>query len=398
MTLRNTQRLLLAKTEGASYGVDSNPDGSNAIAVNDDLAITPLAGNPISRTVIRPFMGGLPALLSPGPVGIEFTVDWGGSGTAGTAPGYADILRSCRTNQTVAASAVTGTAQAGAAGSITLAAAGTSAIDGFYIGQIISITSGTGSGDSGLITAYNGTSKVCAVQRIGATFTPGASSAYSIAPNVSFKPISTFGGVSDTSCTMVYNLAGVQHKILGFRGSARLDGFVIGSIPRLRFTGTGIYVPPADVPQSTFTVAYLNQADPFDVSDDSTSAFSIFGYRGCLYSLDFDFANQVEYGERVGCGKRVDIQDSMPTGTVVMDAVPMATFDPFALALNDSSFGVISVLHGVGAGRRVSLVTPRCDLGQVGYAPPQEGRAMFNLPFMACSTPPGGNEFYMVFS
>jgi hypothetical protein len=86
---------------------------------------------------------------------------------------------------TIAVSAVTGTAQAGAAGSITLAAAGSSAIDGFYIGQIISITSGTGSGDSGLITAYNGTSKVCAVQRISATFTPGASSAYSIAPNVS---------------------------------------------------------------------------------------------------------------------------------------------------------------------------------------------------------------------
>ena len=43
--------------------------------------------------------------------------------------------------------------------------------------MVISITSGTGSGDKGIITAYNGTTKVATVQKTTTAFTPAASSA-----------------------------------------------------------------------------------------------------------------------------------------------------------------------------------------------------------------------------
>jgi hypothetical protein len=55
-----------------------------------------------------------------------------------------------------------GTAQAGAAGSITLAA-GESAVDDFYNGTRILITGNTGAGQSRIITDYNGTTKVASI-------------------------------------------------------------------------------------------------------------------------------------------------------------------------------------------------------------------------------------------
>lgn len=74
---------------------------------------------------------------------------------------------------------VTGTAQAGGASSITLAS-GASAVDGEYVGLSIKLTSGTGSGQTNIITAYNGTTKVATVQTAWAT-PPDNTSAYAIA-------------------------------------------------------------------------------------------------------------------------------------------------------------------------------------------------------------------------
>ena len=116
MPLRSKQRLVLVKTEGSSYGVDSLPDGGNALFINDDLALTPLAGDTTQRRIIRPYMGGFESLMANTQVGITFSVECAGSGTAGVAPRYSDLLRSCRTSQTVTAAPLTGTAAAGGAG------------------------------------------------------------------------------------------------------------------------------------------------------------------------------------------------------------------------------------------------------------------------------------------
>lgn len=57
----------------------------------------------------------------------------------------------------------TGTATAGAATTITLAA-GASAADDYYNGMVIQLTGGTGSGQYNIITDYNGTTKVATVK------------------------------------------------------------------------------------------------------------------------------------------------------------------------------------------------------------------------------------------
>lgn len=395
MPLRSKQRLVLVKTEGSNYGADSNPDGSNALFINDDIQLTPLSGDVTQRRVIRPYMGAYEGLISNTQVGISFSVELAGPGTAGTAPRYADLLRSCRTSQTVTAAALTGTAQAGSSGSITLAAAGTSAVNNFYSGQIVTITSGTGSGSSGLIITYNGSTKVAVVSPITASFTPAASSGYSIAPNVAFKPISTIDGVADTSCTICYNIDGVQHKLLGCRGNVALNAN-LGEIPSLQFTMTGVYTTPTDTAQSTYTLAYANQAVPVVFRDDNVKGFRFFGQTGCLQMVSFDFGNQIVYRERIGCTKRVDLIDAQASGQVMIEATTMAAFNPFTQALAENSYAPLGLVHGQTAGNRSALVVPQCDLGQPSYST-DNGTEMINLPFTA---PPSAanDDFYLVFS
>lgn len=78
----------------------------------------------------------------------------------------------------VATIAVTDTAQAGAAGTITLAA-GASSSDDIYNGEQVTIIDGTGAGQARLITDYNGTTKVATVDR-NWTVNPDSTSVYSI--------------------------------------------------------------------------------------------------------------------------------------------------------------------------------------------------------------------------
>lgn len=394
MPLRSKQRLVLVKTEGSNYGVDSAPDGSNALFINDDIQLTALSGDVTQRRIIRPYMGAYEGLISNTQVGITFSVELAGSGTAGAAPQYADLLRSCRTSQTVNGAAVTGTAVAGAAGSITLEA-GTSTENNFYNGQIITITSGTGNGSTGVITAFNGTTKVATVVPLGASFTPAASSGYSIAAWTAFKPISRIDGVADTSCTICYNIDGVQHKLLGCRGNVTLNAN-LGEIPSLQFTMTGVYVTPTDTAQSTYTLAYANQAAPVVFRDDNVKGFNYFGQTGCLQMVSFDFGNQIVYRERIGCTKRVDLIDAQASGQVMIEATTMAAFNPFTSSLQEGIYGSLSFVHGQTAGNRCALVVPQCDLGQPSYST-DNGVEMINLPFTA---PPAAanDDFYLVFS
>lgn len=76
----------------------------------------------------------------------------------------------------------TGNAQAGASGSITLAA-GASAATNYYNGSSVYINSGTGAGQVKPISAYNGTTKVATIT---GTFSPApdATSTYSVLPTI----------------------------------------------------------------------------------------------------------------------------------------------------------------------------------------------------------------------
>ena len=66
-----------------------------------DLNITPQQSDVVSRDLIRPYLGASEQLLANTRVECTFSVEFAGSGTAGTAPRYGKALQACGLSETV---------------------------------------------------------------------------------------------------------------------------------------------------------------------------------------------------------------------------------------------------------------------------------------------------------
>jgi hypothetical protein len=310
MPLLSRKRLILAKTE-ATYGTDSVPAGTDAVLVRS-LEVTPLESDVVSRDLIRPYYGNSDQLLANTRVRCSFEVELAGSGTAGTAPRYDALLKSCAMSATIVAST-----------------------------------------------------------------------------SVTYAPVSS----SFSSCTIVYNVDGVQHKLTGARGTVTMN-CQLGQIPTLQFEMTGIYNAPTDTAQPAVT--YSNQATPLIFKEGNTSSFQFFSYSGCLNMVSFNLANEIVYRELIGCTKEVLITDRRPAGEVMIEAPTIATKDYFTIALG-STTGNLTFLHGTTAGNRVTFTASQADVTQPTYSD-QDGIQMLTLPYVALPTTAGNNEFSLAFT
>lgn len=371
--------VLLAKTE-TTYGTDSVPTGAaNAIVIRN-LSVTPIATEEASRDIIRSFLGESDRLIANRNVQLSFEVEIQGSGTAGTAPAYGPLLRACAMSETILASALTGTAQAGGANTITLAA-GASATDNIYAGLRISITSGTGSGQTGIITAYNGTTKVATVLTNWTT-PPTATSQYSIGAGVTYRPVSdTFSSV-----TLYLNQDGVLHRVTGARGTVELD-FTVKQIPVYKFSFTGIYNTVVDA--AAPSPIYSGFLTPAVVNNNNTSNFRILGYAGILEALSVNVNNTVDFRAVVGA-EYVQITDRRASGQCTFEADTVANFDVFGQALANTNGG-LSLLHGTAAGQQVLLSCQRIDIGTPTYGD-SNGVVTIQCPYYILPTL-GNDEF-----
>lgn len=235
-----------------------------------------------------------------------------------------------------------------------------------------------GSGTAGTAPRYDALLKAC-----------GLSATIVASTSVTYAPVSSSFG----SCTIVYNVDGVQHKLTGARGTVTMN-CELGQIPTLQFEMTGIYNAPTDTAQPAVT--YSNQATPLIFKEGNTSAFQFFSYSGCLNSVSFNLANEIVYRELIGCTKEVLITNRAPAGDVSIEAPTIATKDYFSLALGTTT-GNLTFLHGTTAGNRVTFTASQVDIAQPSYTD-QDGITMLQLPYVALPTTAGNNEFSLAFT
>lgn len=235
-----------------------------------------------------------------------------------------------------------------------------------------------GSGTAGAVPRYDALLRAC-----------GTAATIVASTSVTYAPISA----SFSSCTIAYNVDGVQHLLTGCRGTFTMN-CQLGQIPTLQFEMTGIFSTPTDTAQPTVT--YAAQASPLIFRDGNTSAFSFMGYSGCLMSVDMQLANEIVYRELIGCNKEVLITDRKPSGTVVLEAPTIAAKDYFTDALN-STTGSLSFLHGTTPGNRVTFTASQADVAQPSYSD-SDGVQMLNIPYVAIPTAAGNNEFSLAFT
>ena len=172
-----------------------------------------------------------------------------------------------------------------------------------------------GSGTAGTSPRYGDALKAC-----------GFSETVSSGTSVTYAPVST----SFSSVTIHYNTDGVRHKVVGARGSFVINGSV-GEIPTIDFTFQGIYIPPTDT--ALPTVTYGDQATPLIFKQGNTSSFQLLSHSGALSSISLDVGNELVYRELVGGTQETLLVNRNITGSVSIEAVPLATKDFFAAAV-----------------------------------------------------------------
>jgi len=235
-----------------------------------------------------------------------------------------------------------------------------------------------GSGTAGTAPRYGGILQACGLSETIVTST-----------SVTYAPVSS----SFSSATIYFNNDGIRHIMTGCRGTFTLNAEV-GQIPTIDFTMIGVYNAPTDTALPTTT--YSAQASPLIFKEGNTSAFQFFSYAGCLQSVSLDIANETVYRQLVGCTKEVQITNRAPNGTVMIEAVSLATKDFFSIAQTETT-GNLTFLHGTTAGNRVTLTAGQCDIINPTYGD-QDGVQMLNIPYVAVPTTAGNDEISLAFT
>ena len=197
----------------------------------------------------------------------------------------------------------------------------------------------------------------------------------------------------DGSVTIFVNYDGIRQIVTGCRGTFSIN-CELNQVPKISFSLTGLFSAPTD--DASPTVTKSNQATPLIFKNGSTTNFSIFGFAAALQSWNLDFNNEVIYRELVGGTKEVLITDRRPSGSAVIENVPLSSHN-FFTDYTGTSTGTNTWLHGTTAGNKVTVSCPQTDLGQPTYEE-SDGITMLNLPFYATPTSAGQNEFSLVYT
>ncbi|MFZ9654549.1 MAG: phage tail tube protein [Limnohabitans sp.] len=239
-----------------------------------------------------------------------------------------------------------------------------------------------GSGAAGTVPAFGALLRAC-----------GLSETVVASTSVTYAPVSS----GFESASIYFNVDGVQHRLTGCRGTVAMS-LAAAQIPVLRFQFTGLYNAPSDVavPSVTYT-----QVTPLPVNATNTTAFQLYSYAGNMSSFEFDLQAEIQYRELVSNGVTVSnryIQyiDRKPQGSVVLEAVTMATRNYFTDALGTST-GNCTWQHGTTAGNRVTFTSAQADIINPAYSD-DNGVQMLNIPLVFLPTTAGNNEFSLAFT
>lgn len=381
MSKFSRKKLLLAKIE-SSYGVDPTLAGANAMQVKN-LNCTPLNGELVSRDIIRPYYGNSENLIAQKSVVVDFEVEMVGSGTMGVAPAFDALLRACalaKTTTQVSCSIVSATTI------LTI----TKSSHGLAIGDKILISGCTDTNKNVVVTVASVTNANVFVTSAVASATDESPAAGSPKLNTAsvYAPISA----SFESVALDFNLDGIDHKVLGCRGTFEMS-VVTKTIPTFKFTFTGLYSAPTD--SAAATPDYSSFKTPLVSNTTNTPTFSLFSYSGNAESFQMQMANEINHKNLIG-SETIEIVDRKPSATLVIELPALASKDFFALAVAQTT-GAISLIQGIVNGYKTAFAAANALLGNPNYAD-NGGIAMISAPVTINPSTSGNDELSITFN
>jgi hypothetical protein len=201
---------------------------------------------------------------------------------------------------------------------------------------------------------------------------------------VEYTPISA----SYESAAQYFWIGGNRQKILGCRGTATLN-ITAQQVPHLHVVMTGLYDEPALV--TTPTADFSAFKTPLVAGNVNTPVMTIDGISFVTRSVAFDLGNDVKHRLLMGRNEII-IADSNESIEVVVEALPLATFNPFAKAAALANAAFV-VQQDTRAGYKVKLEAATCQVLRLQEYRDEDGTLMWPLKITPLPTDAGNDQF-----
>lgn len=188
--------------------------------------------------------------------------------------------------------------------------------------------------------------------------------------SVTYKPTST----AFKSVSIYYFLDGLLHKMIGCMGTATIS-LNSRAIPMVSVKLTGLYSATTDTAlpaDSVYTAFQLPQA----VNKVNTTAFTLHGATTAFDQFSVDVGNSVVY-RNMPTLEEVLITDRRVKGTISVPMTSVAT-KAWHDTVRDGTLAGISMTHGSGAGKIITITAPKAQLTNPQYAD-KDGVVMLNM-------------------
>lgn len=206
--------------------------------------------------------------------------------------------------------------------------------------------------------------------------------------SVTYNPVSS----GHESITHYFQLGGTLWKMVGARGNVTFT-FNAQQTPIMSFSFVGLFEAPSEATRPT--PLYTAWRKPIIVSDTNTPVHTVNGVSLVVKEFSLDLGNQLEPRFLMG-QHSIMFTDRAEMIEAKVNAVPMNTFNPFALALAQTEVPVI-LTHGLTAGNRVTINAPLAQMQRTAGLEDSQGIVEWPLR-LAPQMNAGNDQFTIVFN
>lgn len=207
------------------------------------------------------------------------------------------------------------------------------------------------------------------------------------ATSVTYNPITA----AHESCTIYLNIDGTLYKMLGCRGTMVCRVSAQG-IAHFEFEITGLFTQPSAAAVPAVTLGTQMTQMPQAATSANTPTFTINGVACVMRSFALSLGNDVKVRMLVR-SESVIIPDKAETIDTTVEAVALATLNPYALAAAGSTMA-ISLIHGTGAGKICTLSVPAAQMQRPAGLENPDG--IVEWPLKLVPLPVAGNDQFTI--
>lgn len=206
--------------------------------------------------------------------------------------------------------------------------------------------------------------------------------------SVTYNPVTE----GHESVTHYFQLGGTLWKMAGTKGNVKFT-LNAQAIPMLSFTFLGLFELPTEAARPT--PVYSAWRKPIIVSNTNTPVHSVDGVDLTMKEFSLDLGNELEPRFLIG-SHSILISDRAETIEAKVDAVPVTTFNPFALAIAQEEVPLV-LTHGVTAGSITTISAPRAQLQRTAGLEDSQGIVEWPLR-LAPQMNAGNDQFTITFT